>query len=105
MDAVQDLIDTFVDQLPEASRRNAYGFPCYFVRNKVFGLYDGYALVLKFDDDTAEHLLSIDVGKHFRHASTNSDLAWIRLNLNKVHSEEVLETLIHQSYDFVLERS
>ncbi|MBI2886716.1 MAG: TfoX/Sxy family protein [Chloroflexi bacterium] len=102
MDTVQGLIETYVDQLPEASHRNAYGFPCYFARNKVFGLYDGYALVLKFDPPTVEHLLTTELGKRFRHAASSADMSWVRVNLERLHSQEVLETLIRQSYDYVL---
>lgn len=103
IDQLQNVIDEYVDRLPETSRRNAYGFPCYFVRDRVFGLYDGFALVLRFGDETVNHLLDIDLGKRFRHAGNSAmERSWVRINPRKVHSDEVLETLIRQSYDFVL---
>jgi hypothetical protein len=102
VDQVQRLIDAYVDQLPEASRRSAFGFPCYFARDKVFGLYDGYALVLKFDKSTGDELLALAVGQRFRHARNTFGRAWIRINPGRVQSTEVLETLIVQSYNYVL---
>ena len=103
VDQVQSLIDIYVEQLPEASRRNAFGFACYFVRERVFGLYDGVALVLKFDKPTGDALLAEAVGSRFRHAKNPFGRSWIRINPTRVQSQEVLETLIVQSYNYVLE--
>ncbi len=103
LDIVKNLIDEYVDQLPETSRRNAYGFPCYFVKDRVFGLYDGIALVLRLDKPAGDELLVQRVAKRFRHARNASGRTWIRINPEKLQSEEVLETLIIQSYNFVRE--
>lgn len=100
-DVTQELIDEFVDKLPDASRRHAFGFPCYFVQDRVFGLYDGHALVLKLDKPTGDDLLVQRVAQRFRHARDASGRMWIRVNPEKLQSEEVLETLIVHSYNFV----
>lgn len=103
MDTLEIVIGDYIDQLPECSRRNAFGFVCYFVRGRVFGLYDGLALVLKFDKPTGDQLLALQMGKRFRHATNAFGRSWIRLNPARVESDEVLETLIKQSYDFVVQ--
>lgn len=101
-DSLQTMIEGYVTQLPDGAGRTAYGFPCYFAGERVFGLYDGDALVLKFDAETGEQLISMQFGRRFRHAATTSGKLWVRINLARVDSEEVLETLIHQSYEYVM---
>lgn len=102
LDSLQMMIEGYVSQLPEGTSRTAYGFPCYFAGEHVFGLYDGDALVLKFDAETGEQLIAAQFGRRFRHAATTSGKLWVRINLAQVSSEEVLETLIHQSYEYVV---
>ena len=103
MDALATVIEQYVDTLPDCTQKNAYGFICYFAKGKVFGLYDGIAIVLKFDKPTGDQLLAMRMGKRFRHATNAFGRSWIRVNPEKVESDEVLETLIKQSYDFVLQ--
>ena len=101
-DSLQMMIEGYVTQLPKGASRTAYGFPCYFAGERVFGLYDGDALVLKFDADKGEQLIAAQFGRHFRHAATSSGKLWVRINLARVNSEEVLETLIYESYEYVI---
>ncbi len=102
LDSLHTMIEGYVTQLPGGTSRTAYGFPCFFAGERVFGLYDGDALVLKFDADTGDQLITAQFGRRFRHAATTSGRLWVRINLARVSSEEVLETLIHQSYQYVM---
>lgn len=102
IDSLHNMIEGYVTQLPAGASRTAYGFPCFFAGERVFGLYDGDALVLKFDAETGEQLIGMQFGRRFRHAATTSGKEWVRINLARVDSEEVLETLIHQSYEYVM---
>lgn len=101
-DGLQAFMDEYVDTLPKASRRAAYGFQCYFAGGRVFGLYDGLAITLKFPEETGTELLARRMGKRFRHASSTAGREWIRINPARVQTDEVLETLIRQSYEYVL---
>ena len=100
-DSLQLIIEGYVTRLPGGASRMAYGFPCYFAGERVFGLYDGDALVLKFDSDTGEQLIAAEFGRHFRHAGAGTGRLWVRINLARLRSDEVLETLIQQSYDYI----
>lgn len=95
-------MDDYVETLPEGSHRPAFGFQCYFAGGKVFGLYDGLAVTLKFSETTGTELLAMRMGKRFRHASSTFGREWIRINPARVDTDEVLETLIRQSYEYVL---
>jgi hypothetical protein len=101
-DQLQGFIDEYVGNLPEGSRRPAFGFQCYFAAGRVFGLYDGLALTLKFPTAKGTELLEMRMGKRFRHASSTFGREWIRINPARVDTDEVLETLIRESYDYVL---
>jgi len=101
-DQLQEFMDEYVAGLPEGSKRPAFGFQCYFAAGRVFGLYDGLAVTLKFDQPAGTQLLEMRMGKRFRHASSAFGREWIRINPARVESHEVLETLIRQSYDYVL---
>ena len=95
-------MDDYVGTLPHGSSKAAYGFQCYFANGKVFGMYDGLAVTLKFPEDAGTQLLEMRMGKRFRHSSSSGGREWIRLNPARLDSDEVLETLIRQSYEYVL---
>ncbi len=102
MDGLVSVIDNYINTLPDCTQKPAYGFMCYFVKGRVFGLYDGEALVLKFDKPAGDQILLQRMGTRFKHAMNASHRSWIRVNPEKVVTDEVLETLIKQSYDYVL---
>lgn len=102
-DRLQEFMDEYVATLPAGSQKPAFGFQCYFAGGRVFGLYDGLAVTLKFPEEVGTDLLAKRMGKRFRHASSTFGREWIRINPASVNTDEVLETLIRQSYDYVLE--
>ena len=103
MEDLQTVIEQYMDSLTDCTQKHAFGFLCYFAKGRVFGMFDGIALTLKFDKPTGDDLLKLQMGQRFQHATNAFGRSWIRVYPEKMESDEVVETLIKQSYDYVIE--
>lgn len=93
------ILDACLEELPEANLRSAFGFPCLFARGKVFGLYDGDYIVLRFEEATVAHLAAQGEGYPFTpRANIASSRSWIKIAHEQLESPERLRDLIHTSY-------
>lgn len=93
------ILDLCLEELPEASSKAAFGFPCFFARGRVFGLYDGDFIVLRFDETTVAALVAEGEGYPFTpRENIASSRSWIKVAHERLATPERLRGLIHLSY-------
>lgn len=93
------ILDDCLEELSGADQRSAFGFPCYFARGKVFGLYDGDFIVLRFEEAVVADLVRQGEGHAFTpRASIASSRSWIKVAHEDLGSPERLRELIYHSY-------
>ena len=95
----KSILDDCLEELPEVDSRPAFGFPCLFVRGKVFGLYDGDFIVLRFEETVVSQLVAIGEGYPFTaRANIASSRSWVKIAHDQMDSSERLRDLIILSY-------
>ncbi|MBI4498735.1 MAG: TfoX/Sxy family protein [Chloroflexi bacterium] len=93
------ILDECLEQLPEASLRSAFGFPCLFAAGKVFGLYDGDFIVLRFEEELVATLVAQGEGYAFApRPNIASARSWVKIAHEHVGSPDRLRDLIYLSY-------
>ena len=94
------ILDYCLEEMTEASEKPAFGFPCFFARGRVFGLYDGDFIVLRFEEDVVDSLVSQGEGFPFKaRANIASSRNWIKIAHEELVSTERLRELIFSSYN------
>ncbi len=93
------ILDNCLEELPEAHVKAAFGFPCMFARERVFGLYDGDFIVLRFAEEVVATLVEQGEGYPFTpRANISSSRSWIKIAHEQIGSSERLRELIYSSY-------
>lgn len=104
--AAKAILDDLMEELPEATWKAAYGFPCIFAAGRVFGLYDGDFIVLRFRQDQAEALVGKGEGVTLKgRMGSSARMAWLRVAHDQLSGPERLRELVMLSYETRIEDS
>jgi hypothetical protein len=97
----KSILDDVLEDLPDATWKAAYGFPCIFAGGRVFGLYDGDFIVLRFRPDQVEELVGRGEGSTLKGAKIgpSARMAWFRVAHDQLPGPERLRELILLSYE------
>src|SRR5690242_7239962 len=94
------ILDDILDELPNTTWKSAFGFPCFFAEGRVFGLYDGDFIVLRFQPAQVDTLVGQGEGFAFKPrpniATANT---WVRIAHDQLAGPERLRELILLSYE------
>jgi TfoX/Sxy family transcriptional regulator of competence genes len=94
------ILDDLLEELPEAAWKSAYGFPCIFAGGRVFGLYDGEFIVLRFRPEQADVLVGQGEGVTLKgKLGASARMAWLRVAHDRLAGPERLRELVRLSYE------